>query len=46
MVANLLSFGISRRYQPIPVYEALLHQDQIHVPSATLSGPTPGRRAT
>jgi CIC family chloride channel protein len=33
MVANLLSFAISRRYQPVPVYEALLHQDQIHLPS-------------
>lgn len=36
MVANLLSFAISRRYQPIPVYEALLHQDQIHLPSGAL----------
>ncbi|HEX6316170.1 MAG TPA: chloride channel protein, partial [Gemmatimonadaceae bacterium] len=33
MVANLLSFTISRRYQPIPVYEALLQQDQINLPS-------------
>jgi CIC family chloride channel protein len=33
MVANLLSFVISRRYQPIPVYEALLRQDGIHLPS-------------
>jgi chloride channel protein, CIC family len=33
MVANLLSFAISRRYQPIPVYEALLRQDQIHLPA-------------
>jgi chloride channel protein, CIC family len=36
MVANLLSFVISRRYQPVPVYEALLRQDQIHLPSAAL----------
>jgi CIC family chloride channel protein len=28
MVANLLSFAISRRYQAVPVYEALLRQDQ------------------
>jgi chloride channel protein, CIC family len=34
MVANLLSFLISRRYQPVPVYHALLHQDGIHLPSA------------
>lgn len=36
MVANLLSFVISRRYQPAPVYEALLRQDQIHLPSSAL----------
>jgi len=34
MVANMLSFVISRRYQPLPVYHALLHQDGIHLPSA------------
>jgi CIC family chloride channel protein len=34
MVANLLSYVISRHYQPIPVYEALLRQDHIHLPSA------------
>jgi CBS domain-containing protein len=32
MVANLLSFVISRRFQPIPVYHALLRQDGIHLP--------------
>jgi CIC family chloride channel protein len=36
MVANLLSFTISRRYQPVPIYEALLRQDQIHLPSSAL----------
>jgi chloride channel protein, CIC family len=34
MVANLLSFAISRRFQPVPVYHALLRQDQIHLPSS------------
>jgi chloride channel protein, CIC family len=34
MVANLLSFVISRRYQPVPVYHALLHQDGVHLPSS------------
>src|SRR4029079_14354179 len=34
MVANLLSFMISRRFQPVPVYHALLRQDQIHLPSS------------
>jgi chloride channel protein, CIC family len=33
MVANMLSFVISRRYQPVPVYHALLHQDGVHLPS-------------
>jgi CIC family chloride channel protein len=32
MVANLLSFVISRRFQAMPVYHALLHQDGIHLP--------------
>ena len=41
MVANLLSFLISRRYQPTPVYHALLEQDHIHLPSAVLK-PAPG----
>jgi chloride channel protein, CIC family len=35
MVANLLSFVISRRFQPVPVYHALLHQDGVHLPPAT-----------
>jgi CIC family chloride channel protein len=33
MVANLLSFLISRRFQPTPVYHALLQQDHVHLPS-------------
>jgi CIC family chloride channel protein len=46
MVANLLSFVISRRLQPVPVYHALLHQDQIHLPSsATRSAVAPWRAA-
>ncbi len=36
MVANLLSFVISRRYQRTPVYHALLEQDGIHLPSPSL----------
>jgi CIC family chloride channel protein len=35
MVANLLSFLISRRFQPTPVYHALLQQDRVHLPSPT-----------
>jgi CIC family chloride channel protein len=34
MVANMLSYGLSRRYQPVPVYHALLQQDGVHLPSA------------
>ena len=42
MIANMLSFLISRRYQPRPVYHALLEQDHVHLP-----GPgEPGRSGT
>ena len=34
MVANLLSFTISRRFQSVPVYLALLRQDRVHLPSS------------
>jgi chloride channel protein, CIC family len=34
MVANMLSLAISRRYQPDPVYHALLEQDGVHLPPA------------
>jgi hypothetical protein len=40
MVANLLSFAISRRYQPVPIYSALLEQEGIHLT------PGPGDDAT
>ena len=39
MVANLLSFIISRRYQPVPVYHALLQQDHVHLPAITARAP-------
>jgi CIC family chloride channel protein len=45
MVANLLSFMISKRYQPLPVYHALLQQDDIHLPSASTASPARGRTA-
>lgn len=32
MIANLVSFAISRRFQHVPVYEALALQDGIHLP--------------
>jgi CIC family chloride channel protein len=33
MVANLLSFAISRRFQPSTIYHALLEQDGVHLPA-------------
>ncbi len=39
MIANLTSLAISRRFQKEPIYEALAHQDGIHLPSpGTLHG--------
>lgn len=32
MVANLTSYLISRKYQPQPIYHALLAQDHVHLP--------------
>jgi CIC family chloride channel protein len=32
MVANLLSFFISKRYQPVSINDAILQQDDIHLP--------------
>ena len=34
MTANMISFLISKKYQPIPLYHALLQQDHIHLPQA------------
>jgi len=38
MIANMISFGISKKYQPVPLYRALLQQDNVHLPE-------PGTRA-
>jgi CIC family chloride channel protein len=45
MVANLLSFGISRRYQRVPVYHALLRQDHVHLPAGPVKEPAGGATA-
>jgi CIC family chloride channel protein len=45
MLANMLSFIISKRYQPLPVYHALLHQDGIHLPSPAAAGAPAGTSA-
>ena len=46
MVANLLSFVISRHYQPVPVYHALLHQDGVHLPVTGDAGTDVGQNGT
>jgi CIC family chloride channel protein len=33
MISNLISYYISSRLQPEPIYEALQHQDGIHLPT-------------
>ena len=45
MVANMLSFVISRHYQPVPVYHALLHQDGVHLPSPATQATAPAKTA-
>lgn len=45
MVANMLSFAISKRYQPVPVYHALLRQDHVHLPAPTGHAAAIGRTA-
>src|SRR5947209_4239837 len=32
MIANMTSYGLARRLRPVPIYEALLEQDGIHLP--------------
>jgi chloride channel protein, CIC family len=34
MISNLVSFFISSRFQPQPIYEELAHQDGIHLPKS------------
>jgi CIC family chloride channel protein len=45
MVANMLSYTISRRYQPVAIYNALLQQDDVHLPSAAMLAGRRGRTA-
>ena len=45
MVANMLSFMISKRYQTVPVYHALLHQDGVHLPAPSSPATTTTRTA-
>jgi CIC family chloride channel protein len=45
MVANMISLFISRRYQPEPVYRALLKQDGVHLPEKFVKQSAGGWRA-
>jgi CIC family chloride channel protein len=45
MVANMLSFAISKRYQAAPIYHALLQQDGVHLPSIGSHAAAPMRTA-
>jgi CIC family chloride channel protein len=45
MVANMISLFISRRYQPEPVYHALLKQDNVHLPGLLVRQSVGGWRA-
>jgi CIC family chloride channel protein len=45
MVANMLSFAISKRFQPVPIYHALLHQDHVHLPLPATQAPLATRTA-
>jgi chloride channel protein, CIC family len=44
MISNLVSFFISSRLQPDPIYEALAYQDGIHLPSAATRQQRGGRQ--
>jgi chloride channel protein, CIC family len=41
MVANMISYLISKRYQPVSLYRALLEQDDVHLPQPG-TGPVNG----
>lgn len=32
MISNMTAYGLARRFRPVPIYEALLEQDGIHLP--------------
>jgi chloride channel protein, CIC family len=39
MIANLISFFISHKLQPEPIYQALAHQDGLHLPHGAFRSP-------
>lgn len=38
MISNLIAFYISQRFQKVPIYEALAHQDGLHLPTRSSRG--------
>jgi len=40
MIANMISYLLSTRYQPVPLYRALLLQDEVHLPQPGTQLPT------
>jgi CIC family chloride channel protein len=45
MISNLIAYYVSYKLQPEPIYEALAHQDGMHLPSADRAGSTGSRVA-
>jgi CIC family chloride channel protein len=47
MIANMTAYGLARRWRPMPIYEALLDQDGVHLhpqptaPAAAAGAPDP-----
>jgi len=37
MIANMISYGLARRFRPTPLYDALLEQDGVHLPARSSS---------
>ncbi|MGH9821322.1 MAG: chloride channel protein, partial [Pyrinomonadaceae bacterium] len=35
MISNMTAYALARRFRPVPIYEALLEQDDIHLPHRT-----------
>ncbi|MES1257005.1 MAG: chloride channel protein [Acidobacteriota bacterium] len=42
MISNLISFFISRKLQEEPIYEALAHQEGVHLPTSEARGQSAG----
>ena len=45
MIANMISFAISKHYQPTSLYHALLEQDNVHMPAPGARVPSGNWRA-